>query len=83
MAKYKRTRGAPAVALSLPENEGNIRDKVFSDMGFMKLSSTRTLFDFSHYVKGKVGFDDNVIRQLILGLKKYMQHDWEKYVGIL
>lgn len=34
------------------------------DSGFIKLPSTRTLFDYSHYIKSALGYQPDVMKML-------------------
>ncbi|CAC5369285.1 THAP9 [Mytilus coruscus] len=55
------------------------------DSGFIKLPSTRTLFDYSHYTKSALGFQPDVIKMLHDEASKLAMYEdnHKSFVGIL
>lgn len=52
------------------------------DMGFINLPSTRTLYDYSHYVKSGCGFLPDVTKQLMKEVQdKKLTENWQTFVG--
>ena len=55
------------------------------ESGFVSLPSSRTLFDYSHYTKGRTGFQEDVVGQLIEECEKagvYRKEELQ-YFGLL
>ncbi|XP_076084495.1 uncharacterized protein LOC143055247 [Mytilus galloprovincialis] len=55
------------------------------EAGFINLPSTRTLFDYSHYIKSATGFQTDVVKMLKEEAAKIGLFDeqWKSYVGLL
>ncbi|XP_060077288.1 uncharacterized protein LOC132556865 [Ylistrum balloti] len=55
------------------------------ETGFIKLPSTRTLFDYSHYTESAIGYSADVIKVLQSEAEKkgMFKEKWTNYVGIL
>ena len=59
--------------------------KAMRDAGFIKLPSQRTLFNYSHAMPAKFGFQDEYVPHLMEeDLKRGMhEEEWRKYIGLL
>jgi len=55
------------------------------DSGFVTLPSSRTLFDYSHYIKSALGFQPDVVQVLKTEAEKKGMYGetWKCFVGIL
>ena len=51
--------------------------------GFMKLPSERTLRDYTHFIKSKLGFQDEVDLMLAQEAKLSSLPEWRKYIVII
>ncbi|XP_070545584.1 uncharacterized protein [Ptychodera flava] len=57
--------------------------KTMRESGFIKLPCKRTLYDYSHCVKGISDFSPEVTRQLLREMKLTMLEEWQRYVVLL
>lgn len=54
------------------------------ESGFIKLPSSRTLYDDSHFLQSRTGFQLDVVEQLIKEMSLLnINEDWQKYASIL